>query len=136
MNNVMKRKNPFDMDTFFDDFFDGERKPMFNVMRADVKELENAYEIKVEVPGVKKEDIKMSLDNGYLNLETSMNNSSEEKSGHYIHKERYYGSFKRSFYVGENVAETDIKASLNDGVLNINVAKKENKPQKKFISIE
>lgn len=136
MNNVEKRRNPFDVENFFDDFFEPTRKPGFNVMRSDIKELDNAYLIKVEVPGVKKEDIKMNLEKGYLNIEASLNNVDEEKKGHFIHKERYFGTFKRSFYVGDNTVESDIKASLNDGILNVSVAKKEKSTEKKFISID
>lgn len=137
MNNIVERKNPFEMDTFFDEFFQGERKfHEFNIMRSDVVEHENTYLINVEVPGISKEDIKMSLDDGYLNIEASMNNKSEHKGSKVIHKERYFGNFKRSFYVGKNIKESDVLAKLNEGMLNITIPKISETKEKKFISIE
>lgn len=78
------------------------------------------------------------MNDGYLTIEASVNNNSEQKEkGHYVRKERYYGNYSRSYYVGEGVTEEDIKAKLENGVLTLNLKKvEEKKPEKKYISIE
>ena len=107
-------------------------------MKTDVKDNGDHYELKVELPEIKKEDIHLSLNEGYLNIEASIKqNNDESKHGHYIRKERYYGNFSRSFYVGEKIHQEDIKAKLADGVLTLLVPKeKEEVNQKKYIEIE
>lgn len=126
---------------FFDDMFFGLDRSFRNVakhlpsvstsMKTNVKETETSYELEVSVPGYKKEDVKLTLDNGYMTISatTSSNVDDTDDNGKYIRRERSYGSCSRSFYVGEDVTKEDIKASLNDGILHITVPKKE--PQKK-----
>lgn len=139
-NNIVTRNNPFGLiDPFFDEFFTGERNSQFNqIMRTDIKDNGDHYEFKIEIPDVKKENINVSLEDGYLIVEaTQEENNDEKKKGRYVRKERYYGSYKRSFYVGDNVTEGDIKAKLNHGVLTLLVNKKEEeKENKNYIQIE
>lgn len=111
------------------------------IMKTDIKEDENGYELAVEVPGYKKEDIQAELNDGYLTItaSTSMENNEQDENGHYIRRERYQGTSKRSFFVGEEVTQSDIKASFTDGVLKLNIpklepTKEEDKP--KLIEIQ
>ena len=112
-----------------------------NVMKTDVKESESGYELEMDLPGFKKEDIKVSLDNGYLTIhaEKGLNEDEEEKkTGKYIRRERYSGACERSFYVGENVKQEDIKGEFKHGILKLNIPKVD-KPaveEQKYISIE
>ncbi len=127
------------LDDFFDDSF--KTTSSHDMMRADVKELEHGYELSMNLPGVKKEDIKAELKNGYITVTASTENSNEEKDdeGNYIRRERFYGSTARSFYVGEHVKEEDITAKYENGVLTLNVPKKDAKQieaEKKYIAIE
>ena len=115
---------------FFDDFFDSFFKPMtFSnkgyQMRADVKEKENGYELLVDLPGFEKKDINLTLKNGYLNIEAKQEQK-EQDDDKYIRRERtcYYS---RSFYVGENITEEDIKAKYNNGTLCLDIPKVQNK---------
>ncbi len=113
-----------------------------HMMKTDVRELENAYEADIELPGFKKEDINVSLENGYLTITAAKGLDKEEKDekkGRVIRSERYVGSLSRSFYVGEEIKEDDIKAKLEHGVLMLTIPKKEVKPEvpaKKTIMIE
>ena len=136
--------NLFD-DFFNDDFFSpaATRHPNGGaaIMHTDIRETENGYIIDMELPGFKKEDVEAELKDGYLTVRAEHKTETEEetKEGHYIRKERYYGNFARSFYVGEAVTEEDIKAAFKDGILTLNVPKKEKeeKPEeKKLIAIE
>lgn len=128
----------------FDDFFEypfSDFGASSSLMKTDIKETGNSYELTVDLPGVKKEDVKAELKNGYLNISAVSNRSNDEKNsdGNYIRRERYCGSYSRSFYVGENITEEDIKAKFDNGVLTLTVPKKENKPaveEKKYIAIE
>ena len=111
------------------------------LMRTDVKETKTSYELEIELPGVKKEDVKAELKDGYLTVSAVSNKSTDEKNseGKYIRRERYSGSCSRSFYVGEGVKQEDIKAKFEDGTLKLEIPKEEAKPaveQKKYISIE
>ncbi|MBR1864751.1 MAG: Hsp20/alpha crystallin family protein [Ruminococcus sp.] len=130
----------------FDDFFDldfPQRRPQPPVqpMKTDVKETAEGYELAVDLPGVKKEDVKAELNNGYLTVSAtvSTNNDEKDKEGKYIRRERYTGSYSRSYFVGDQIKEEDIKAKFENGVLILNVPKKDPKkeiPEKKFIAIE
>lgn len=136
-------------ENLLDDFFD---VPVFsrrngfgnatnNMMHTDVKEMNDSYEIVMNLPGVKKEDVQAELKDGYLTVKATTNTSSDtqDDNGHYIRRERYTGSCSRSFYVGEQVTQEDIKAKFEDGVLKIAVPKKEAEPkveEKKYIAIE
>ena len=108
-------------------------------MKTDITEKDGKYLLDMELPGCKKEDIHLELNNGYLSVSASRNTNKEEKDdkGNLIRQERYSGSFSRSFYVGENVSEEDIKASYENGELKISFPKEVEKlPEKKTIMIE
>ncbi|MBO6232235.1 MAG: Hsp20/alpha crystallin family protein [Ruminiclostridium sp.] len=129
----------------FDDFFDFPEIPARTqtaaVMKTDVRETENGYELDVDLPGIKKEDVKVKLDDGYLTITASTSNNKDEKDkkGNYIRRERFSGSYSRSFYVGDAVTENDIKAKFENGVLMLGIPKPEMlpKPEKeKYIAIE
>ena len=109
-------------------------------MKTDVKETDSGYEVDIDLPGFKKDEINVQLDNGYLSISAAKGLDKEEKKeGKYIRKERYAGSMSRSFYVGDGVSQEDIKAKFENGVLTLEVPKKEAKPaveEKKTIAIE
>ena len=110
-------------------------------MRTDVKESDTGYELDIDLPGYKKENVKAELKNGYLTIQakTSQNNDQKDENGKYIRRERYYGTCSRSFYVGEEIRQEDIKARFEDGILRVSVPKKEEKPvieEIKYIPIE
>ena len=113
-----------------------------NMMKTDVRETENGYELDIDLPGFKKEEISISLEDGNLTIQAAKGldeDEKEKKTGRYIRRERYAGACSRSFYVGEGVTEEDIKAEFKHGILTLVVPKKEAKPaveQKKYISIE
>ena len=110
-----------------------------HVMKTDVHEHEDGFEIDIDLPGFKKEEINLSLENGYLSVHASKAIDQEQKKkGKLIRQERYSGSMQRSFYVGEYITEEDIKAKFEDGVLKLSVPKKEAQkvPEKKTIAIE
>ncbi len=130
-------------ENLFDDLMDfpfGGKK--FNtMMKTDIRDTDGSYELDIDMPGFKKEDIKAQLKDGYLTISaaTSANNDEQDKEGRYIRRERYAGSCSRSFYVGEGVKEEDIKAKFENGILKLSIPKVENKPQveeKKYIAIE
>ena len=110
------------------------------VMKTDVHEQDDHYDVDIDLPGFKKDEIKIELDNGYLTVNASKGLDKEEKNdkGKLIRQERYSGSMQRSFNVGENVTEEDIKAKFEDGVLMLTVPKKDapKLPEKKTICIE
>ncbi len=136
----------FDTDYFDRAMRDTERKlyghRAKNEMKTDVRENEDSYEIVMDLPGFKKEEVKISLEEGYLTISASKGleeNDQEKKTGKYIRQERYYGSMSRSFYVGKAVKHEDIKAGFENGVLTISLPKLEEKkqiPEKKYIQIE
>lgn len=130
-------------DDVFDDFFDFNTPAFTNsgLMNTDIKETEKGYELGISLPGVKKEDIKAEVKDGYLMITASANTKTDEKdkNGRYIRRERYSGSVSRNFYVGDGVSQEDIKAKFENGVLTLDVPKKEAKPaveEKKTIAIE
>lgn len=112
-----------------------------DMMSTDVKETENGYEVIMNLPGFAKEDVKGEIKDGYLTVTATTNTSNDEKDadGRYIRRERYSGSCSRSFYVGEDVTQDDIKAKFEDGTLKITIPKKEpeqKEEQKRYIEIE
>ena len=126
------------LDDFFDFPFDGRRAEM---MSTDIKDTDTGYEITMSLPGVKKEDVKAQLKDGYLTIQASANNKKDEKDdkGRYIRRERYSGSCSRSFYVGDQITEADIKAKFENGALVLTIPKKdaqEKVEDSKYISIE
>ncbi|MBR1701831.1 MAG: Hsp20/alpha crystallin family protein [Lachnospiraceae bacterium] len=135
-----------EMDREFDRGF-GKRNPLFgkhakNLMKTDVREKEDSYEVDIELPGFKKEEIELKLENGFLSITAAKGLDKEEKDkkdGKILRQERYAGSLSRSFYVGEELKEEDVKAKLEHGVLKLTLPKKEKKaqvPEKKQILIE
>ena len=132
----------------FDDFMDfsfpdidkelyGKRAQ--NIMKTDVKELDDAYEVMVDLPGFNKEDIHLELNDGNLTISAvkSLDKENESK-GNYIRRERVVGNMQRSFYVGENLTEEDIHAKYENGILTLDIPKKEARkvPEKKYIAID
>ena len=115
-----------------------------NVMNTDIRETDDAFKMEIDLPGFKKEDVTVELDNGYLTISAAKGldkneaeNEDEAKKGKYIRKERYSGSCKRSFYVGDALTEEDIKASFKHGILTLTIPKKDTKQieQNKYIPI-
>ena len=134
-------------DDFFNDFmvpakpgFAGAR-PFNGLMKTDVKETDTGFQLDIEMPGYGKEDITAELKNGYLTINATKKSEDDEKdkNGKYLRRERFYGSCSRSFYVGKQVTEEDIKAKFENGILIVTSPKKEEQPkveEKKYISIE
>ena len=111
------------------------------VMKTDIKEKDKEYEVDIELPGYKKEEVKAELKDGYLTISAAKNVSTEDKKedGKYIRKERFSGNVSRSFYVGEDMTQEDIHAKFEDGILKLTVPKKEAKKvedKKSYITIE
>ena len=139
-------------ENLFDDFMDFPfereffgRRPLYgnsekNIMKTDVKETEKAYELDIDLPGFKKDEVTAKLENGYLTISATkgMNKDEQNKEGKYIRRERYAGAMSRSFYIGENVQQEDIHAKFEDGILKLTVPKEDPKKvgEKKYISIE
>ena len=143
-------ENLFDEDwmTPFDQFekaFFGNRNPLYgknakNMMKTDVREHESGYEVDVDLPGFKKDEIQVELENGYLTISASkgLDKDEQDKKGKYIRQERYAGAMQRSFYVGDGVSQEDVKAKYEDGILCLSIPKK-SAPEvetKKTIAIE
>ena len=129
-------------DNFMDDMFPASErktvKTMPSIMKTDIKETEDQYVLSVELPGFNKEDVKLSLKDGYLNISASTQNEDEEKDGKFLRRERYTGSMTRSFYVGEDITEEDVKAKFGNGVLTLSLPKEAPKKieEPKYICIE
>ena len=111
-----------------------------HMMKTDVKETDEGYEVDVDLPGFKKDEIHLELNNGYLTISTekTLEKDNEDKKGKMLRQERYSGVMQRSFFVGEHMTEEDIKASYESGVLHIIVPKKDapRAPERKTILIE
>ena len=136
----------------FDDFFDfpvyrdfdNMNRKLYgkhgaNLMKTDIRENEGGYEVDIDLPGFKKDEININLQNGYLIVGASktQNNEDKDKQGKVLRQERYTGAMQRSFYVGDAISEEDITARFEDGVLKLEVPKAEPKlPEKKTIMIE
>lgn len=138
MNNMIKNDNYGILNPLFDELFFG-NKNKHEVMKTDIKDEGDHYLMKIDLPEVKKENIKLSLEDGYLIVSAKFDYNNEDKEkNNYIRRERHYGNCSRSYYLGEDVTEEDIKAKLQDGVLTLNVKKVDPKAKetKKFISIE
>lgn len=146
------------IDDMFDDFFrDDFWRPMspmnrparpqgnlpeFRAMKTDIKEHDGGYELEMNLPGFAIEDVKAELKDGYLTVTASHTTENEVKNENekYIRRERYAGHYQRSFYVGDDITQEDIKAAFKDGVLNISIPKKEPEPpveeEAKYIEIQ
>lgn len=140
-------ENLFDdfMDDAFERNFFGGRNPLYgkhskNLMKTDVKETETGYELDIDLPGFKKDEISAHLEDGYLTVSAAKGVDKDEKDneGRYIRRERYSGSMTRSFYVGNAVTEEDINAKYENGILSLSIPKKDPKAveAKKYIAIE
>ena len=138
-------------DEFFNDPFEMNmllprgRDPLYgkhskNLMKTDVRETENSYELDIDLPGFKREDVNVELKNGYLTIAASKSLDKDEKDqkGRYIRQERYAGAMSRSFYVGEDVQPSEISAKFENGILQLSVPKAEQKrlPKTTTIAIE
>lgn len=121
--------------SLFNDYFS--ESEATDVMKTDISENDEGYELEVEVPGVDKKDIRLSLDKGYLSIAAKVNKKERHGHGKNLRMERYTGSFSRSFYVGNNVKKEDISAACDNGILTIDIKKPvETKQEEKFIEIK
>ena len=136
-----------DMFPFDDSFFTSKKNPLYGknasrVMKTDIKENEGSYELDIDLPGFKKDEVTAGLNDGYLTVSAAKGldqDEQEKETGKYIRRERYAGACQRSYYVGEDITEEDIKAEFKHGILKLFVPKKEVKPaveEKKYITIE
>ena len=141
-------------ENLFDDFSDDDfsmfpaltgRNPLYgkhakNLMKTDVRETENTYELDIDLPGFKKDEISIDLKDGYLSISAAkgLDRDQEDKKGKYIRQERYAGACSRSFFVGEGVEPKDVSAKFEDGILKISLPKQVKKelPQSPRIAIE
>lgn len=143
-------------DNFFDDFFDfpafdnkvmqKTRNNLYghnaaNIMKTDVQEHDDHFEVDIDLPGFNKEDLSLQLNNGYLAISAAKSvNKDENENGKFVRRERYSGSMSRSFYVGEDIKQEDIHAKYENGVLKLNIpkleAKKPEVEENKYIAIE
>ena len=140
-------------DDFMNDFTDDFAFPTFanvdkelygkhakNLMKTDVKDTENGYEVDIDLPGFKKDEIQMKLEDGMLKISAAkgLDKDEKDKKGKYVRRERYAGSMSRSFYVGDNVTVEDIHPKYENGILSFNVPKEQKKiePKSQYIAIE
>ena len=136
----------FDSFPFYDNATKDVEKKLYgrkaaHMMKTDIKEKSDGYELVMDLPGFTKDEVQATLENGYLTVQAEKGLDKEEKekeTGHYIRKERYAGAMSRSFYVGEHLDQQDIKAKYEDGILKLSVPKKDVKEleQNKYIAIE
>ena len=141
-------ENLFDddwMDFPFDRDFWGRKNPLYGknankIMKTDIREHDGGYELDVDLPGFKKDEINVELENGYLTISAAkgLDKDEQDKKGKYIRRERYAGAMQRSFYVGDEVTQEDIKARFEDGILRVSIPKKDAQAAetKKTIAIE
>ena len=140
-----------DFDSWFDvpveKRFFGKKNPLYgkhakNLMKTDVREKKDSYEVDIDLPGFKKDEIKLELENGYLTISAAKGldkDETDKKTGKYIRRERYAGNMSRSFYVGKDITEKDIHGKYENGILMLDIPKKapEKKvEEKKFVTIE
>lgn len=147
---MMLMPRMFDED-LFDNWMDfpferefSRRNPLYgkrekNLMKTDVRQTEDGYELDIDLPGFKKEDVSVKLENGYLTVSAARSvdeNEAKDSSG-YIHKERWSGSCSRSFYLGDGISKQDVKARMEDGILHLTLPKKAPElPENNLIAIE
>ena len=111
------------------------------LMKTDIRDVDGNYELEIDLPGFKKEDVKIQLKNGYLNIQATREEKKDEKDdkGKYVRRERYTGTCNRSFYVGSSIKHEDIHAKYENGILYVTFPKEETKKEaeeKKFVSID
>ena len=136
----------YDLFEDFDRNFFGRRNPLFghhekNLMKTDIRDEKDHYEMLVDLPGFKKDEIQLSLQDGYLTIsaEKGLDKDENDKNGNLIRQDRYSGALSRSYYIGESITEDEVKAKFEDGVLSIIIPKKEEKeelPASNHIMIE
>ena len=141
-------ENLFDddwMDFPFEREFWGKKNPLYGknsnrVMKTDICEHDTGYELDIDLPGFKKDEISVELENGYLSISAAkgLDKDEQDKQGKYIRRERYAGAMQRSFYVGDHITQEDIKARFEDGILRLSIPKKDAKAveTKKTVTIE
>ena len=142
-------ENLFDDDWMnfpFEQDFWGKKNPLYgkhakNMMKTDIRDVDGNYELEIDLPGFKKEDVKIQLKDGYLNIQATREEKKDEKDekGKYVRRERYTGTCNRSFYVGPNIKHEDIHAKYENGILHVTFPKEETKKEveeKKFIAID
>ncbi|MDY5022565.1 MAG: Hsp20/alpha crystallin family protein [Blautia sp.] len=138
-------------ESLFDDFMEGFDFPDVdkvlygknakNLMKTDVKEKDSSYEVDIDLPGFKKDEIKVQLKDGYLTVSAAkgLDKDEQDKEGKYVRRERYAGGMSRSFYVGKNVKESDVHPKYENGILSFTLPREDKKAveeQNHYISIE
>ena len=141
-------------ENLFDEFFDDDfpmipmrsiRNPLYgknakNLMKTDVRETDNTYELDIDLPGFKKDEVQLDLKDGYLTISAAkgLDKDQEDKKGKYIRQERYAGACSRSFFVGEEIEPRDVSAKFEDGILRVSLPKRVKKelPRNSTIAIE
>ena len=141
-------------ENLFDEFFDDDfpmipmrsiRNPLYgknakNLMKTDVRETDNTYELDIDLPGFKKDEVQLDLKDGYLTISAAkgLDKDQEDKKGKYIRQERYVGACSRSFFVGEGIEPRDVSAKFEDGILRVSLPKQVKKelPRNSTITIE
>lgn len=137
---IPRRRNEFDL---FKDFFEGDDffpRRESSIMKTDIKEKKDKYIIEIDLPGYEKENINLSLREGYLEVSAKVEKEeNNEENERFVQKERFYGHCSRSFFVGEQISEKDIHAEFKNGILKISIPKKDEQeelPKIKYIDIE
>jgi len=138
---IPRMRNEFDL---FEDFFKGDEffsRRENSIMKTDIREKADKYIIEMDLPGYEKENINLELKKGYLQVSAKVEKEKNEEDKHekYVHKERFYGTCARSFYVGDQIKEEDINAEFKNGILKVSIPKKEEKkelPEAKRIEIK
>lgn len=128
----------FDDDFFRDDFFDRKDRMNYNLMKTDIREDENSYLLEVDLPGYSKDDIKIDITDGYLTINAKVEKEDKEDNKNYVRRERFTGEVSRSFYVGDDIKEDEVKANFKNGILTLEVPKlslEDKKKDKKYIEI-
>ena len=128
----------FDDDFFRNDFFDRKDRMNYNLMKTDIREDDKSYLLEVDLPGYSKDDIKIDITDGYLTINAKVEKEDKDESKTYVRRERFTGEVSRSFYVGENIKEDEVKASFKNGILTLEVPKlslEDKKQDKKYIEI-
>ena len=133
---LVPRRNDFDfLDNFFEDDFVPRKER--NLMRTDIRELDDKYIVDVDLPGFEKDNIKLSLANGYLSINAKVEKKEEDKKHEkYVHRERFFGECSRSYYVGDDIEEKDINAEFKNGILKVEIPKKDDKKSNEVKQIE
>jgi len=136
---LVPRRNNFDLwDDFFNDPFFSKTQEVKH-MKTDIIEKDNSYELAIDLPGFDKNDIKISVEDGYLTVSAKKESTEEKKEDNYIRKERFSGECSRSFYIGDEIQSEDVKATFKNGILSLDIPKKDKEkeiPEKKYIEID